>query len=214
MSNADAMALAAAERADVADLLDTLTPPQWESPSLCDGWRVRDVVAHLIGYEGQGLRLLTTAVRGRFSLHRMNSVVVDDWSGRDTADLVATVRRHLRPSGPTAAFGGRVGLLDGLVHHQDVRRPLGLPREVPADRLAEALRFVPKARPLRAGPRIRGLRLVATDLDIRIGDGQEVTGPAEALLMAAAGRADALPELSGPGARVLADRIRGGQRTT
>ena len=38
----------AGERTELADLLDTLTPEQWDAPSLCTGWRVRDVTAHLV----------------------------------------------------------------------------------------------------------------------------------------------------------------------
>ena len=34
-----------AARAELADLFDTLTPQQWETPSLCAGWTVRDIVA-------------------------------------------------------------------------------------------------------------------------------------------------------------------------
>ena len=53
--------------------------------------------------------------------------------------------------------------------------------------------------------RTRGLRLVATDIDWSHGGGPEVRGPGEALLMAMAGRGDALKDLSGPGKDELAD---------
>ena len=43
--------MATAERLELADLLDTLTPEQWAAPSLCAGWSVRDVCSHLIGME-------------------------------------------------------------------------------------------------------------------------------------------------------------------
>ncbi|MEQ3553166.1 maleylpyruvate isomerase family mycothiol-dependent enzyme [Pseudonocardia nematodicida] len=211
MSGPDVPALAVAERADLAGLLEDLTPDQWEAGSLCTGWRVRDVVAHLIGYEGMGAReTLSCAVRGRFGLGRMNALVVADRAGWPTGELVADVRRHLRPRGVTALFGGRIGLTDALIHHQDIRRALGLPRVVPAERLAVVLPFTLFAPPLGARRRVRGLRLVATDLDFRSGDGPEVTGPAEALVMAAAGRADALGELTSPGADALARRLRSG----
>lgn len=199
--------LAAAERADLAGLLDTLTPGQWVSDSLCAGWRVRDVVAHLIGYDVAGLRgFLGTVVRARATGRDPNDLVVAQWADRPVTEVVAAVRAHLRPRGVTAAFGGRIGLTDALIHHQDIRRPLGLHRSVPADRLAAALPFTMTAPPLGARRRVAGLRLVATDLDFRHGDGPEVAGPAEALLMAAAGRADAVAELSGPGRELLAAR--------
>lgn len=50
----DCMGLATEERRDLADLLDSLTPEQWATPSLCAGWSVRDVVAHILSYEGSG----------------------------------------------------------------------------------------------------------------------------------------------------------------
>jgi hypothetical protein len=71
----------------------------------------------------------------------------------------------MQPSGPTARFGGQIALTDGLIHHQDIRRALALPRDVPLDRVRAALRFAPGAPPIGAPKRIRGLRLAATDLD-------------------------------------------------
>jgi hypothetical protein len=64
-----------------------------------------------------------------------------------------------------ARFGGRIALVDGLIHHQDIRRPLGQPREIPTERLRHALNFALIAPPIGGFRRARGLRLVATDLD-------------------------------------------------
>ena len=38
----------AQERRDIADLLEGLTPEQWETPSLCSRWTVRELTAHLV----------------------------------------------------------------------------------------------------------------------------------------------------------------------
>jgi hypothetical protein len=78
---------------------------------------------------------------------------------------------------------------------------------VPAERLAAALPFARVAPPIRAFSRARGLRLIATDVGWTSGSGPVVEGPAEPLLLAMAGRADALDELSGPGQAILADRV-------
>jgi hypothetical protein len=56
--------------------------------------------------------------------------------------------------------------------------------------------------------RAKGLRLVSTENDWTWGTGKDVKGSLEALLMTTAGRAVALEELAGPGAAVLADRMR------
>ena len=51
MSTPDRMPLAEEERADLLALLRELTPAQWDAPSLCDSWRVRDVATHIVSYD-------------------------------------------------------------------------------------------------------------------------------------------------------------------
>lgn len=204
----DRTALATAERRDLADFLETLTPEQWDQPSLCSGWTVRDVVAHLISYEEVGLAgFIGRFARQGFSFGTMNQRRLEEFGSRTPDELVAYVRAHAKPSGPTAVADARIGLTDGLIHHQDIRRALGRPRRVPTERLVPVLGFAMIAPPLPAKRNGQGLRLVATDLDWSHGSGEEVTGPGEALLMAVCGRADALPELAGPGLATLAGRV-------
>ncbi|MFE6511463.1 maleylpyruvate isomerase family mycothiol-dependent enzyme [Nocardioides sp. NPDC057767] len=206
----DRTALATAERRDLADFLETLTPEQWDRPSLCSGWTVRDVVAHLISYEEVGLvGFLGRFARQGFSFGTMNQRRLEEFGARTSGELIAYVREHAKPSGPTAVADARIGLTDGLIHHQDIRRALGKPRRVPAERLVPVLGFAMIAPPLPAKRNGQGLRLVASDLDWSHGSGAEVTGPGEALLMAVCGRADALPELAGPGLATLASRVQG-----
>jgi uncharacterized protein (TIGR03083 family) len=200
--------LAADERRDLADLLDDLTPEQWLQPSLCDGWTVRDVVAHLISYEELGyLGAAGTLVRGGFRLGRMNELRRRAYREHEPEQLVAILRSHFEPHGLTAAFGGGVGLTDCVIHHQDIRRPLGLAREVPPDRLVAALDFSLRAPVLPSKQNAAGVRVLASDVDWKHGQGPEIRGPGEALLMALAGRADALDELDGPGLVALTARL-------
>ena len=206
----DAMALARDERADLADLLATLSEEQWVAPTLCAGWTVRDVVAHVVSYEElDRWGLVRRFADGRFAPNRVNAVGVRAYLGHDPEDLLALLRRSLTPRGLTAGFGGRVALVDGLIHHQDIRRPLGLPREIPPERLRATLAFARVAPPIRAFTRVRGLRVAATDLGWSSGRGPAVEGPGEPLLMAMAGRGDALGELTGPGRDTLAARVAG-----
>lgn len=200
------MDLARDERADLADLLATLTPQQWQTESLCAGWTVKDVVAHVISYEELGWAgLLKRLAKGR--ILRANDVGVDEYSTMSTDELLEFLNRHLRPQGLTAGFGGMIGLVDGTVHHQDIRRALGLPRTVPPQRLQRILPMVPSNPRLGAGRRIKGLRLRANDIDWEHGSGPEVTGTGEALLMAMTGRRPASEELTGAGAEVLRGRL-------
>jgi uncharacterized protein (TIGR03083 family) len=198
--------LACDERADLAAFLESLTPQDWNAPSLCEKWTVKDVVAHVVSYE----ELTTFGLAKRFvkgHLVRANEVGVQEFAPMSPQQLIDFLRRHLRPQGLTAAFGGMIGLVDGTIHHQDIRRALRRPREVPADRLRRILPLVPNNPRLGAGRRIRGLRLIATDIDWRHGSGPEVSGTAEALLLAMTGRRETVGELSGPGQSTLAARV-------
>jgi uncharacterized protein (TIGR03083 family) len=204
------MRLAQDERTDLADFLAGLAAEQWDAPTLCTRWRVREVVAHVISYDDLGpLGLVGRFARGWFVPDRVSEVGVRRYAALSTDELLAELKDHLRPAGLTAAFGGRLGLCDGLIHHQDIRRPLGRPREIPAERLVPALRTALTAPVIRGFWRVRGLRLVATDLDWSTGRGPEVRGTAEALLMVIAGRRGVVGELSGPGQAKLAERVGG-----
>jgi uncharacterized protein (TIGR03083 family) len=200
------MDMAIEERTDLAAFLETLTPQEWHAPSLCEGWTVKDVVAHMVSYEElTPFGLMKRFARGRVS--HANEVGVEEFAPMSPQELMTFLGRHLRPQGLTAGFGGMIGLIDGTVHHQDVRRALGHPRTVPVDRLERILPLVPRNPRLGAGRRIRGLRLRATDLGWQHGEGPEVSGTGEALLMAMTGRREAVKELTGPGQATMAGRV-------
>jgi uncharacterized protein (TIGR03083 family) len=204
----DVRRLARDERADFAAFLGTLPPRQWDAPTLCAKWHVRDVVAHVIGYDELDARgLLQCAVRGRFWSSRVNAIVLERYESCSPEQLLESLRAHLEPRGLLTALGGRPALTEGVIHHQDVRRALGQPRAVPPERLLVALRWALLGPDIGGLWRIRGLRLVVTDLPFSTGVGPEVRGAAEALLMAIAGRRDVVDELTGPGQARLARRI-------
>ena len=201
----NALQMATAERTDLADLLATLRPEQWEAPSLCKGWRVRDVVAHVMSFDVSPLTMFRRAIRSR--MVHINQVGVDELALLSTDDLLDKLRAHLRPEGLATIFGGRLALLDVTIHHQDIRRPLGLPREIPAERLRLVLDSSLRSLELPAWRIARGVHLITSDLDWSHGSGPEVSGPAEAMLMAITGRVCAVGELTGPGQPVVAARL-------
>lgn len=198
--------MVAAERIDPADLAETPTTEQWDTPSLCEGWTVRHVFAHVVmGAAGDVWGYLLALLTSGFRITRASlRVSIADGDTRDPRELVADLRRHAgsrkRPPGTTPA-----GLLaEALVHGQDMRRPLGIGRVPPFDRLERALSsMVRTGAVLGNKKRIAGLELVATDRHWSHGDGPEVRGPAEALLMATCGRRVALDDMAGPGLEVL-----------
>lgn len=200
------MDMAYEERSDLASFLQTLAPEEWNAASLCDRWTVKDVVAHVVSYEELSiLGLLKRFAQGR--VIRANEVGVKEFAPLSTDDLMDVLRRHLHPQGLTAGFKGMIALVDGTIHHQDIRRALSRPRTVPVDRLQRILPLVPSNPRLGAGKRIRGLRLQATDVDWTHGSGPDVIGSGEALLMAMTGRRAALDELTGGGQATLAERL-------
>lgn len=206
---ATTLEMAEAERTEFAELLAGLSEEEWATPSLCSGWTVRDVAAHAIGYDELGLGgVLARFVRAGLSLHRTNARMVEETAGRSHEELVGLYRKHARPSGLLTIMGGRVALLDCFIHQQDVRRPLGRRRDIPADRVTTVLDYAFGAPPIPVKRNAQGLRLAATDLDWSHGDdGPEVRGPGEALLMTLAGRGTALDDLEGPGVPILAERV-------
>lgn len=196
------------EREEFASFLEGLTPQQWNSPTLCDKWTVREVAVHTVSYDE-----LTTGglvgrfLKGRLNTDRINAIGVADYADRSGEEIVALIRAHTEPHGLTGGFGGKIALTDGMIHQQDIRRSLGLPRTIDPERLRTALDFARFAPTIRGAWRARGVRLVATDLPWSHGRGPEVRGSGEALLMAMAGRRAALYDLDGPGKATLAQHV-------
>jgi uncharacterized protein (TIGR03083 family) len=150
--------LARTEREDLAAFLATLTPPQWQTPSLCSQWRVRDVAAHFISYDDLPVRtLLALAARSRLRPGRINAAALARYETAAPHDLLASPPQ---PRGLPAALGGRVGLAEALIHHQDIRRALLLPRRMPAERLGASLLGRPALTPARRSPGWLGLLLL------------------------------------------------------
>jgi uncharacterized protein (TIGR03083 family) len=212
MDATDYWAMTDAERSAFADLADSLTPAQWDQMSLCNGWKVRDVVAHL--FEGSvltGGKAFLTAAKYGFRINTM----LDREARKDGARPTDQLRKDLRSS--VGMRGKPPGtkpvdlVLETIVHQQDVRRALGVPRVYPTDALKVALdRIAGMGNSLLPGKkRATGLHLRATDVDWDHGEGDEVAGTGEALLMAMSGRPEALADLSGPGFETLRRRVEG-----
>lgn len=201
--------MVAAERVALADTLDTLTDEDWATPSLCRGWTVRDVVAHLTLPLTRGLpQLMFDVARYRFDFDRftLETATSTRSTGPELAGVLRARRDHrFAPPG----LGPVAPLTDVVVHGQDIRRPLGRPYELAADRARPILDFLVSP-PAMIGfvrrDRIRGLSWAATDVDWRRGTGPAVEGPAEAVILALLGRRAAYADLAGPGVEILTAR--------
>src|SRR5918993_2536465 len=137
---------AADERADLLALLEQLTPEQWEAASLCPAWRVRDVVTHVFSYDELSRRdLAARFLRGAVTPGGANAVGLAAYADHTPADLLDLARRCVQPRGLPAGFNGGIALSDGMIHHQDIRRPLGLRRGISAGPVRAALGVAPNA---------------------------------------------------------------------
>jgi uncharacterized protein (TIGR03083 family) len=189
--------------------LELLSAEDWERPSLCDGWRVRDVVAHLIRSDEayrRGYPLVGDLVRGGFrSRAALKKAAVRRSTGRTPDELVralaatkyeVAIRIHPMPAVPLGEI---------LIHGQDIRRALGRTSDIPPESFAVAAKgalsvaryFFGWGRPPK------GVRFEASDTDWSIGRGALACGPIEAITMVLAGRRAALDSLDGPGVAAL-----------
>ncbi|WP_239164893.1 maleylpyruvate isomerase family mycothiol-dependent enzyme [Actinoplanes palleronii] len=208
------LSMIADERRGMAELIESLTPAQLETPSLCRGWTVHDVAAHLCSPWMMGAgRIVPALIRHGFRVHRANAELVQDLAVELSADEIAQelrARAEFPFSPPVVGLFGQ--LTDLQVHGQDIRRPLGLTRELVGERVLLSLDFLvsPKARgSFVPRGRLDGLRFIATDLDWEGGQGLTVRGTGEALLLALTGRPVVLAELEGSGVAVLRARLTG-----
>jgi uncharacterized protein (TIGR03083 family) len=196
------------QRRLLADVLDGIEPADWERPSLCSAWRVRDVAAHVaLTPQSPGLlRILGRAARTRGGFDALNRDLAVEHAGRPGADLVDELRRFADDRRRPAITTVDNLLFDTLVHVQDVAVPLRRPAAMPVEAArAGAERVWRMGWPFWARRRLRGLHLQATDVEWEAGSGAEVRGPVRALLLLLTGRTGvALPELDGPGTARLA----------
>jgi uncharacterized protein (TIGR03083 family) len=187
------------ERLRLADLLDTLADNEWDSPSLCVGWRVRDVAAHVaLAPQPPALGdMLVEGIRARGSFHRLNhDISVRHADSRSSVALVTELRDRAASRRLPPVTNYRNILYDTLVHAQDIAIPLRRQHPMPSEAArAAAARVWTMGWPFWARRRLAGLR-----------------GPIDALLLLLAGRTAALDRLTGPGIPALTARLTGRPR--
>ena len=200
------------QRRRVVALLDSVTDPEWDHPSLCAGWTVRHVGAHLTLQEltvGDALRF---ALRHPALLRDVNRVIHESAKLQaaelSTDDIVAGVRATVGRRRHNVGLTHRETLVDIVVHGFDIAVPLRRRLDVPPHVAAEAAARVrsldgtSKNRVFRKLP-LAPYRLVATDVDWSVGAGPEIRGPVVALLLLLTGRRVGLDEVAGDGADAL-----------
>jgi uncharacterized protein (TIGR03083 family) len=196
------------ERASLVDALADMPEADWDEPSLCAQWTVRDVVAHMIATAQMSPpKFIGKMTASGFSFQAMTAKEIFRVTGQRTnGELVdlfrSVVDAHSAPPGPAPSWLGET-----IVHGEDVFRSLGGYRDHPIDHVIAVADFY-KGSNLLIGSktRIAGVTMRADDADWSHGSGPEVSGPAIALVMAMTGRTAALDDLSGDGVAVLRGR--------
>jgi uncharacterized protein (TIGR03083 family) len=181
----------AAEFVSLADLLAAASDAQWDTPSLCEGWRVREVIAHMtMAARYSEAEFMAELQRCDFDFTRLSNEVAGRDAGLATSELVANLRsdvmQHWAPPG-----GGYHGALNHVViHGLDVTVPLGVPRRSPDDTIRVVLDDLAQGGGhANFGCVITGRRIEACDLDWSYGSGPVLRGAAGDLALAMCGRA-------------------------
>jgi uncharacterized protein (TIGR03083 family) len=196
-----------AERKALVGDLESAPEDAWSTPSLCSGWTVRDVVAHMTAAARMsGPRFFSQLASSGFSFEKVQARGIAAERGSSPADTLdhfrAVADSKGRPPGPLDTMLGEV-----IVHSEDVRRPLGIKHEYPTDAVVRAADFLKKSNLIIGTKRrITGVQLRATDADWQSGSGPQISGPMLSLLMAMTGRKAALDDLAGDGVETLRSR--------
>ncbi len=181
----------AAQRTELAEVLAGLPAARWDEPTLCDGWRVREVAAHItmpFRYSGRRFMLELAKSRGKFN------EMADRCARRDaavmspaelTGALSSNANHPWRPPG-----GGEAGALThDVIHGLDITEALDLGLRVPADRLGVVLPNLVSPKRLNFfGIDVAGRELRASDTGWTFGSGALVTGTAQDLALLLCGR--------------------------
>jgi uncharacterized protein (TIGR03083 family) len=209
MTHDELFAAVSRHRLLLCDQLESLTDEQWDTSSLCAGWRTRDVLGHLVSI----LELPTPAFLwrcvGSGGFNRGNAKIAREFGQRDPRALVDAYRRLAKRRFSPPFAGPIAPLTDVLIHSRDIGRVVDLAPVHEVDSVRVVLDFMCGRRTFGFVARklVDGLQLSASDIDWSAGDGAEVHGSAEAIMMTLAGRASALDELSGEGEPLLRQRL-------
>lgn len=180
----------AAERTELAELLEHLPEADWQAPSLCAGWRVREVAAHMSsGFRSSRSQVLRELLRARGNLHRMTDHCARrDAAALSTTEIAAALRDNAHHPWKPPVGGLPAALGHDVVHGLDITVALGHERRVPEERVRVLLNGITPRSAKFFGADLGGVTLRADDLDWSYGAGAPVSGAAQDLLLVAFGR--------------------------
>lgn len=197
------------ERRAIATLIDGLDPAQLATPSLCGGWDVKTVAAHLVSDFTDGFwGFLASGVR-HGGMNRGIDALARHRARASAADIAATLRREADHGLSPPVTGPLSGLTDVLVHGADIRIPLGMAHRPDPQHVARVIDFLTGPTQFGFFPqrRLRGIALRDEDTGRTWGGGDLISGSGTSVMLALCGRAVALDALTGPGVQVLRSRL-------
>lgn len=193
------------QRRALGAFLAELDEEAWATPSVCPGWTVRDVAAHVISVPQMGwLPFLAACARGGFvSIGRIGLLEGQRRGRAPIHDILAQYDRYDGSRRTTPFTRHLEPLIDVLVHTQDIVRPLGRSWPMPVDAAAAAADRAVRIGFFFGRPRLGGVRLVATDIDWTHGSGADVRAPVQEILLLLTGRAADASLVEGDGAALV-----------
>jgi uncharacterized protein (TIGR03083 family) len=189
----------AGERAELAEVLAGLGEDEWDKATLCAGWRVRELVAHItLPYRLSVPRFLAGMVRagGKFNRYA-DRQARQDAVDLTPAQLVECLRQNVNHPWKPPGDGYEGALSHDVIHGLDLTVALGIDRQVPAERLRIVFDAMRPRHAKYFGVDLTGVQLQATDLSWTYGTGTPLTGTAQDLLLVISGRSLPPNHLSG-----------------
>jgi uncharacterized protein (TIGR03083 family) len=180
----------AAEFRSLADLLDAASAAQWDTASLCAGWRVREVVAHMtMAARYSEEQFMAELKRCGFDFTRLSNEIAARDASLPTDELIKNLRSEVMQRWAPPGGGYHGALNHVVIHGLDVTVPLGAARLAPDQTIRVILDDLTQGDVnARFGIDIAGRHLQATDLDWSFGQGAVLRGPAADLALVICGR--------------------------
>ena len=204
VSAGELRALITAERRELAGVLAGLPPQAWDRPSLCAGWRVREVVSHItMPFRYSTARFAMEMIRSGGRFHRMADRCARRDAATSTDELTAALRDNATHPWKPPGAGLDAALTHDVIHGLDISTPLGIDLHLPEATLRTVLTTIttPVSRK-HFGVDLDGIELQAEDIDWSDGTGPPVIGTAQNLALILCGRTLAAGQLRGePGPR-------------
>ncbi len=198
------------QRRQLAGVLDSLDNAQWDAQTLCEAWKTRDVVGHVVSFNELGaLKITLRMARHFFKFDQMNAKLGQDIGKNSPKELMNLVRKHTEGRFVPPGVSIEALLADAAIHTEDICRPLGIQKQLDAEKAIAILDYLsgPTGGGLGDPAWIEGLHLAPHDVDWSKGDGPKVTGLARDIVVVLSGWRAPLDSLSGDGVDQLRARM-------